>query len=238
MVDSSRESLGDVSRPSAGDVVRAGIDTGLQLVPGGGLVLPFLQLLVATPLEKRRDAWIQDLADRVAELENGGQLLYSDLEDNEPFATAVYHGVRAAISTSAHEKHEALRNAALNSALQLQPENDLFEMFLRYLSDFTPVHIKLLMLYDDPGARLQERGLEVEPVIAVARWHLVELCLPELAGYKDTASQAWEELRDRGLVQATSLDIMGTAQGLESSLTSSLGKQFVAFISDPPRSRP
>jgi hypothetical protein len=234
VVESSHESLDDVSRPSAGDIVRAGIDTGLQLIPGGGLALPFLQLVVASPLQKRRDSWMQDLADRLTEMESRGQLSRADLESNEAFATAVYHGVRAAISTSASEKHDALRNAALNSALRLQPEADLFEMFLRYLNDFTPMHIKLLMLFDDPARHLETSGRKTEEPQSGNKWDLVAACLPELVSYKIATQRAWEELGDRGLVEKISLDGMATPRSLTDPMATHLGQRFVRFISDPP----
>lgn len=235
MVDSRDESLEEVSQPSSGDIVRASIDTGLQLVPGAGLVLPWLELLVARPLEKRRDEWLQSLADRLLQLE---EQVRNGLSENEAFITALYHGVRAAISTSSREKHEALRNAALNSALSTQPETDLFETFLRFVAELTPIHINLLRIAVDLNAAAAGREVSKEALRALNNDILepfLKDVLPDARQHPDVYRGAWRELYSRGLVRLEdlSLRISVTHMGERSSYATDTGRQFVQFISDP-----
>ena len=72
-----------------------------------------------------------------ARLEEEGRLMRETLYDNEAFVDAVARGVQAAIRTGQQEKRAALRNAALNAALNLVPDEAERQMFLELVERFT-----------------------------------------------------------------------------------------------------
>lgn len=232
MTDSREEPLRDVTRPTIGDVVRTVPEALLGIVPGGGAVTPWLALICAPPAARRRDEFIQDLSDRLRELEDAGLLTLEDLE-SDAFVTAVLRTIPAAMSTAAAEKLAALRNAAVNTALGRQPAEDLFEMFLRYVDDLAPLHIKLLVLFDDPGARCREVGRDYSGLLSGTPWQVVCDIYPELADEQVVCSHAWSELHARGLTSTDSLFGMMTARGITERRSSELGRRFVEFIKKP-----
>jgi hypothetical protein len=231
-VDSRNESLEGISKPTISDVVRAVPDALLNAVPVAGAATPFLALVCSTPAQRRRDDYLQDVSNRLRALEDAGLLTSEDL-NSEDFITAVLRTVPAAMSTAAAEKRAALRNAALNTALGRQPAEDLFEMFLRYVEDLTPLHIKLLVLFDDPDDRCREAGIDFSGIISGAPWQVVCGLYPDLTGEDEVCSHAWSELNARGLVNTDSLKGMMTARGIMARRTSELGRRFVQFIREP-----
>ena len=231
-MDSRSDSLKDVSRPTIGDVVRAVPDAILGAVPGAGAATPFLALVCSTPAQRRRDDYLQDMSDRLRALEDAGLLTRDDL-DSEDFITAVLRTVPAAMSTAAAEKRTALRNASLNTALGRQPSEDLFEMFLRYVEELTPLHIKLLVLFDDPDGRCREAGLDFSGLLAGSPWQIVCGFYPALTDEENVCSHAWSELNVRGLVNTDSLRSTMSGSGLMARRTSDLGQRFVQFIREP-----
>ena len=211
-MDSRDRPVEEIVHPTISDVVRAVPDALLSFVPGGGAVTPFLALVCSTPAQRRRDEYMQDISDRVLALEDAGLLTRDDLQSEE-FVTAVLRTVPAAMSTAAAEKRAALRNAALNTALGRQPSEDVFEMFLRYVEDLTPLHIKLLVLFDDPGARCRAANVEVGSTLGGAAWQVVCAVYPELVQEDAICSHAWSELKARGLVNTDGLKGMASASG-------------------------
>ena len=106
-------------------------------VPIAGGAIEELIGYIKAPLDQRRDEWFQVLADGLARLEEEGRLMRETLYDNEAFVDAVARGVQAAIRTGQQEKRAALRNAALNAALNLVPDEAERQMFLELVERFT-----------------------------------------------------------------------------------------------------
>jgi hypothetical protein len=56
------------------------------------------------------------------------------------------------------EKIDALRNAVLNSCLPGAPEDDIQMIFLNYIDELTPWHLRIMNLFDDPSRWAEENN--------------------------------------------------------------------------------
>ena len=142
---SEKQSEG-LPKREAVDVVHAVVKAGLSAIPyAGGAASELLSLVIGPPLEKRRDNWLEGIATRLEQLEKEREdFKVEDLAENESFVTAVLRATRQALATHRKEKLEALRNAVLNAALPNAPDDDLQLMFINFIEDLTPWHLRIL----------------------------------------------------------------------------------------------
>lgn len=130
---------------STGDWMHAISKGVVSAVPlAGGAAGEIFGLLVAAPASKRRDEWIQALAERLQALEKKIPDLFQALPSNDDFVTAALHATQIAMRTHQNEKIEALRNAVLNVAIGSAPNVDHQLMFLLWVDAFTPSHLAFL----------------------------------------------------------------------------------------------
>jgi hypothetical protein len=144
----------------------------------------------------------------------------------------ILNATQAAGRTHEQEKLEALRNAITNSALGLAPEEHVQLMFVRFIDEFTTLHLRLLAyMRDPPGWFVRHKSLP-GPANSGSRTLVLEAALPELNGQKDLYMQAVNEVAARGLAQAA-LGGLVTAQGSWDALTTPFGNRFLDFVSRP-----
>jgi hypothetical protein len=205
--------------------------SGVPLV-GGALAVAFVTA-VGHKLNQRREEWLTELAERVEEL--GQQRDDFDLEklaDNDLFVDAVVTATRTIEHTHQAEKIEALRNAVLNSVAADAPDADTQAIFLDLLDRFTPSHLRLLALWDDPPAWFASRGIpEPQAGMAGSRTQTVEAGLPEMAGRGDFYNLLAGELSSAGFLKVSTLMGMVSPTALMDSLTTEFGHQFLMFMS-------
>ena len=87
----------------------------------GGPALELFNTIIAPPFERRRNEWLESLANRLDALEKEKRLKIEQLSGNEEFISVVMHATTVAIRNHKQEKIDALRNAVLNSALGQSP---------------------------------------------------------------------------------------------------------------------
>ena len=222
-------------KKSAGDVFHAIAKAGISAIPyAGAPAAELLALVVAPPLERRRDEWIESIGNGLIELAQKVEgFKFEDLSKNEAFITTVTHASQAAIRNHQKEKLEALRNAVLNAALPGAPEEDLQLMFLNFVDSFTPWHLVILKFFDNPT----EWGIKHE--ITYPDWNMgsasagLEHAFPDLRGKPETYDLFIKDLHSRGLFSTDSLHVTVTGNGILASRTTAMGKQFLTFISSP-----
>lgn len=136
------------------------VKAGIASIPVvGAAASELFTVILAPPLEKRRVEWMNDVAERLKELEERGELNLEDLQDNEIFITTVMQASQAAIRNHQSEKREALRNAVLNAALPHAPEESLQQYFITLIDTFTVEHIRLLDFFKDPQIWFQRNDV-------------------------------------------------------------------------------
>lgn len=224
----SAKSKGDVAR----DVGRAIV----SLVPaaGGPLQVAF-ENLFTSPLEQRKQAWLEQLAEVLTEVEQRiADLTPEKLASNEVFVTVVMQASQVALRNHHKSKLNALRNAVLNAALPSAPEEDEQLTFLRLIDQLAPWHLRVLGVLDNPELWMREHEIQNPGWSAGGPSTVLEHCLPELRGQREIYDQIVRDLQADGLLgQGQFLHTTMTGDGMMGSRTTGRGKRFIQFISAP-----
>ncbi len=223
-------------KKSVGDVAYTVVRTGISAIPiVGAPAAEIFALVVAPPLERRRNEWIESIGKRLIELtEKVEGFKIEELSQNESFITTVTHASQAAIRNHQEEKLEALRNAVLNAALPNAPNEDLQLMFLNFVDSFTPWHLVILKFFDNPREWGQKHGISYPNyMIGGSPGTILEVTFTELGGKQELYDQFVKDLFSRGLMSTDQLHTMMTVGGMFAPRTTSMGQQFIKFITSP-----
>ena len=198
----------------------------LSSLPGlGGPAATLLAVVVSPPLERRRAAWFNGLADRLTRLEHTVEgLSLEGLRDDENFITAATTATLIALRNHKGEKLEALQNAVVNVARGSEPDADFQAVLLSLVDYLTPLHVRLLRFFQNPGA------------FGARRWHPAGSSTRDivLAALPEIPSSAYDllcgDLENRGLISLP----RPPGLTLTDERTTGLGDRFLRFISEQP----
>lgn len=222
-------------KKSLGDAIHALTKASISQIPiAGAPAAEIFALVVTPPYERRRDDWIESIGEglkKLAEKVEGFRI--EELSQNEVFITTVTHASQAAIRNHQKEKLEALRNAVLNAALPNAPEEDLQLMFLNYVDSFTPWHLVVLKFFDNPREWGEKHEIRYPSYMSGSPSTILELTFKELQGKQETYDLFVKDLFSRGLLSTDSLHISMTEAGMFAQRTTTLGQQFLSFITSP-----
>jgi hypothetical protein len=217
------------------EIVERAVEAGLGSVPVAGTALAVAFVTAMNwQLDQRREEWFTRLAEAIEELRKRMDGFDPDnLVGDDRFVDAVVSTTRTVEHTHQEEKIAALRNAVLNSVAEDAPDADTQAIFLNLVDRFTPSHLRMLTLWDDPQAWFERQGLTPpQGVMAGARTLTVEAGMPEMRGRQDFYLLIASDLQSARLL-AGGVPGMVTYEVLMTRLTSDLGRQFVRFISRP-----
>ncbi|VAX07100.1 hypothetical protein MNBD_GAMMA26-1412 [hydrothermal vent metagenome] len=221
----------DPAIESTGDKVHRVVRAGLGLMPvGSGTAVEIFNSLVTPPLEKRKNKWMIEVTESLQALEEKSELNISEVFENEEFLSTLIEASSAALKTHENEKLSALRSAVINSATGDAPEFSKRELYLRYISELTVWHIKLLNLFNDPAEWGARNNVQFPSLYSGGRSHILLKAYPELNNERDFYDQVWKDLYSRGLVNTDSLHGMMTGDGLMQACTTESGQIFIGFI--------
>jgi hypothetical protein len=216
------------------ELVERAAEAGLNFLPGGGALAVAFVTAVDWQLNMRKERWLTDLAEAVDDMRKRiGDASFETLAENPLFVDAVVTTTRIIDHTHQEEKIDALRNAVLNSVAPDAPDADTQAMFFSMADRYTPTHLRLLTLLNDPVAWFGARGLDPPPsAIAGAMTEVVEAGLPELKGQQEFFALVAQDLNSSGLLAVELSGLLGTAI-LMRPMTNRIGSRFVKFISSP-----
>lgn len=221
---------------SAADIAREVGKAIVSAIPtaGGPLQVVFENVFTA-PIEKRKLAWLEQLADVVTELQGRVEGLTPEkLAANEVFITVAMQASQIAIRNHQQEKLQALRNAILNSALSNSPQEDEQMIFLRLIDQLTPWHLRVLALLDSPVEWMERNKIRYPGWGMGGVSTVIEHCFENLRGQRDTYDQIIRDLQGEGLFrQGQFLHVTMTGHGMVESRTTERGKRFIKFITAP-----
>ena len=225
------------NKKSAGDIAREVGKATISAVPtaGGPLQVAF-ENIFASPIEKRKQAWLEELAAVVTEVqERVNDLTPEKLAANEAFVTVAMQASQVAIRNHQKSKLDALRNAVLNSALPNPPQEDEQMIFLRLIDQLTPWHLRILALLDNPVQWMERNGVQNPSWGMGGVATVIEHCLPDLRGQRDTYDQIVRDLQAEGLIgQGQFIHVTMTGNGMiQSRTTDDRGKGFIKYITAP-----
>lgn len=207
-------------------------------VPLAGGPLSVLFETIFTPsLERRKQAWLENLASVIEELkEQVDGVTEEKLSKDEQFITMSIQASQIAMRTHKQEKIEALRAAILHSALPGAPEEDQQAIFLNLIDELTPWHLNLLALLDNPAQWMEKHDVRQPNWDMGGVSRVIEHCFPRLRGDagREFYDQLFRDLKAAGLVaQGDYLHTTMTGQGMVASRTTGLGEAFISFITNP-----
>ncbi len=138
--------------PSAGDYTHTGVRAVLSLVPVlGGPLVEFFSMVVAPPLERRRDEWFVGIYSRLKKVESQVKgFKIKKLAKNEEFISTLLYATQVAMRTHHEEKLEALRNIVVNSSLCITAGENFHLIFMNMIDRYTPLHILILRFIENP----------------------------------------------------------------------------------------
>jgi hypothetical protein len=185
-----------------------------------GLGGTLLAKVFPSKASKRRQAFDADVKVRLDRLEEQGRITRHMAEENEQFFSTYLHASLIAVRSHQSEKLEALRNAVLNSALQGAPDENRQQVFLNWVEELTPLHLRVLA-YLLPAREYNKKLVE-----AVAD------AFPESKPV-DLANVIVDDLAARHLIRPDpSTGALYLGQKEETRATP-LGSAFLSFIRDP-----
>lgn len=193
--------------------------------------------IIAPPLARRRDEWLQSLANGLFSItEKVAGFNAESLAQNEAFVSVTMQASRAALQTHNKEKIEALRNAVLNVAVGRAPDEDEQAVFLSYIETLTTWHIRMLKFFEAPMRMAAARGGRTGHPIGGALEGPLQQVFPELRGRGDFYDQIARDLRARGFLNCAADDAlhrMMTDSELSAKRTTEMADRFLAFITSP-----
>lgn len=225
--------LGPMPAQTNAELAQAIVRAGLSVVPAGGAVAELLALLQPA-FGRRRDAWLQQLADAVQELKARPEApTFDELSKNELFVTVVFNATQAAQRTHQKEKIEALRAAVMNSVLPTAPGEQEQLMFIRLIDELTPLHLQILSFMRDPAGWFEKQKIPKPDVNTSNRPLILVSAFPDLGGSAEVFSLAMSELVTLGLTGYGLMTVETPLEQLLEKLTTSLGDRFLDFITAP-----
>jgi hypothetical protein len=222
----------ELPQTSAGDNLHLAVRAAIAAIPTvGGSALELFNHMIAPPIQKRRDAWLNELANRVARLEQDDHLNIDDLATNDQFISTVTQASVIALRNHRKEKIDALRNTVLNTAIGQSPEDSKREMFVNLVDLFTVEHLRVLhILHERDGSDEYIQARAKTNITGIAEMAVKEI--PPLRGQPALATVIVDELCRRGLLHWTP-DGVVTFRERGETLVTDLGIEFLTFISDP-----
>ncbi len=222
-------------QPTIKDHAHAVTRAVLGSVPGyGAAAAELFQMVVVPSLDKRRVEWMNEVAEALRTLEEKYDRLIEDLASNEKFVDVLLQASSAAMRTSHEEKHTALRNAVLNSALPNPPDESRQQMFIQWVDSLTVWHLRILRLLADPLQWFQEEKRQPPRYVTMSSLSgLITDAYPELKNQRDLYDLIGKDLDNSGLIEIDNFHTTMSPSGAFERRASELGQQFIRFVTAP-----
>ncbi|KRF45960.1 hypothetical protein ASH01_09330 [Terrabacter sp. Soil811] len=215
------------------EVAEIAAEGALGMIPvAGSLLAAAFVAAVGIPFGRRQQEWFESVAEAIEDLRARSELPpLEELVKHPVFLDAVVRASRAADATHSESKLTALRNAILNSTGPAAPEVDAQARFIRFVDEFSEIHIRMLAFFGDPRRTLERAGVEPPNLMMGSRKHLLQM----LPGFTDDelVELVYRDLSDAGLVSSGGISVTMTGAGIYEPSLSPLGRRFMRFIEDP-----
>lgn len=224
-----------VQGPTRGDFAYSILRGLVASIPfAGGVLSEVGSTAIPSPAQRRLDAWMRTVSERLATLETSVEGFNVErLNENAAFADALAQAAQSAIRDSDGRKLEALRNAVVNSALPNPVEESRQGMFLEMVDSFTPLHLQILQYLADPVRAFATAEVQLPSYMAGSLFNQLVVLRPELGEEREMCNAIVSDLYRRGLLPMDSIQGGMTGGGLRSPHITALGRGFLKFISAP-----
>lgn len=182
---------------SLGDDIHRTTRAALSAIPfAGGAAVELFNRLLVPPIQRRRDAWLNALAERLDGLEQDGRVSVEELSNKEEFISTLMQASQAVVRNHQQEKIDALRNAVLNTALGHAPEDSKRELFIGLIDTLTIWHMRVFRILASPPADVDVRRLVLD-LSCGARLAVMEVVVrhcPEMSSEPEFLNKVLEDL--------------------------------------------
>jgi hypothetical protein len=214
------------------DYLHTAVKTAIALVPQwwAAPAAEIFALVLASPIEKRRDEFLEDLAWVVKETAaRVDDLQPEKLAQNEAFISATLQAARIAMGTHLKEKRQYLRNALLNIAVGKGLDEIKQQLFLNAIEAFSPAHVKALdLIWRGAGQKIAWDDNKI-PMNQRNYGTAIGIVVRELAGQPYVAAAIFADLRNRGLSNLGGPEMSFPVGGI----ITNLGVEFLHFVLSP-----
>lgn len=215
-----------------GDYINTAVKSLIGLVPGvGGLAAEVFSEVITPSLERRREAWLDNLSVMLNELnEKVEEFSIDKLVSNDKFVTCLIEASQLAIKNHQEEKLKSLKNAIVNTVI-FDISDDKSKMFLNLIDELSCMHISILKFLDNPEEYYIINGIPRKSYYMGSPSTLLLEAYPMLKDDKEYMNKLVKDLYSNGLINIESLNISMTESGMYASRTTKFGKEFINFIS-------
>ena len=224
-----------------GDRVHTVARTIISSVPEyGGAAAEIFNMIIAPPLEKRRDEWMREISDVLQDLEkNVSGFTVEALSTNDAFIDLILQATQSALRTSSKEKRRALRNAVLNASLSSNPDIMLQQIFVNFLDSLTERHIQVLAMLAAPADWFRTTSKDWPGIsqpgmssVEAAALEWISGGFDDLKTSPELAKLLLKDLENHGLVKLERFQLVWGNDPRKGCATE-LGKSFLGFIREP-----
>lgn len=198
----------------------------------GGPLAEVVQAYWTPRLERRRAEWFNQLSDDIEFVAQEVTELQDKLDD-EAVLDAALQATAIADRSRSDEKRAMLRATILNTALGVEPEDEIRDIFLYLVERLTPAHLRMLAFLDDPAGFAKRMGSSLdENMMAGSLGRHVERVFPDWD--REFYDRLVADLDSEGLSQGSgALHSTMTARGTFERRTTGLGQRFIRFVTHP-----
>jgi hypothetical protein len=214
----------------AGSIV-SGVATGNLFLAASGAISLFGGFL-SPFMAKNRDKYFEELKNDLERLSSKVDgLTVEKILSNEKVLSTILQVYPVVIRTREEEKLSLMRNVVLNTALEINIEDDMRSMYIQFVSDLTPSHFKILKYFQNPMKWLTDHNISLGGISATGRRTFLEKAIPELKGKHD---QFVMDLITRGLLLKGDWLNMAVSD-FTSPMITEMGKELLRFVESPPQ---
>jgi hypothetical protein len=227
--DIKRDLKNDIS-----DYAHTGVGAVLSAIPlVGGSVSELFNLVIAPPLEKRREQWLLRIYTSLIELENKvDNFKVENLVKNELFISVIMQATQLALRNHQAEKLVALHNAVINTASNISIEETEQLLFLKIVDDLSVWHLKVLHYFGNPNQWFIDNGKQKPDLYMGSPSHALLDAFGELQGKDAFTNMIIRDLYNNGLFSSDSINVLMSESGIFASRTTDFGNGFLRYITE------
>lgn len=218
---------------SVGDYFHTGVNAALSLFPFGGTISEFFNILFTPPLEKRRDAWLLKLYDAISQIQAQiDSFSIEELSKNDQFISIMMQSAQLVLKNHQAEKLDALRNAVLNTALDINFDETEQFIFLNMIDNLSVWHLKILYYFKDPTQWFIENKMTRPNLSNCSPRVGLTAAYQELIGKAEFINMVIRDLYNDGLFSDNNINSM-SSHGIFDSRVTAFANKFLSYISTP-----
>lgn len=217
---------------TSGDYVHSVVNAAVSSIPiFGSAASEIFNMVIASPIEKRKEKWMITIAEELDKLQDKTENFdVHSLCDNDLFISILNRASQLALSNHQAEKINALKNAVVNTALNINIDENEQMMFLTLIDTMTPWHIKIIFYFENPVSRFAENNLKPKEYAMGAPILLLQEFYPELKEREDFVKNIVSDLYNKGILSINDLNCSMSSSGMYSSRLTEYGSRFLKFI--------